>query len=96
MTSLSARRLIPACILSAATVAASWRLASRALLGNSVRNARARTSRARASSLQKLAQQTVWDPDFNTTGAVPCVQRNAGHESKADRNVHIDGQRRGP
>jgi ABC-type phosphate transport system substrate-binding protein len=72
MTSLSARRLIPACVLSAAAVAAlvAPGAASAASIGAQCSGS---NLTGKGSSLQKLAQQTVWNPDFNTsTNARAC------------------------
>jgi ABC-type phosphate transport system substrate-binding protein len=67
MTSLSARRLIPACILSAGIVAALVAPgAASASLGEQCSGS---NITGQGSSLQKLAQQTVWDEDFHTTSA---------------------------
>ena len=81
MTSLSARRLIPACILSAATVAAlvAPGAASAGTLG---RQCSGSNITGQGSSLQKLAQQTVWDPDFNTKGAPRACSGTQGTKAK--------------
>jgi ABC-type phosphate transport system substrate-binding protein len=65
MTSLSARRLIPACILSAATVAALVAPGAASAAGKLVKQCSGSNITGQGSSLQKLAQQTVWDPQFN-------------------------------
>jgi ABC-type phosphate transport system substrate-binding protein len=84
MTSLSARRLVSACVLPAAAVAAlvAPGAANAATLGAQCSGS---NLTGKGSSLQKLAQQTVWDPQFNTsanpkacsgaqgTGGVPTV-----------------------
>jgi ABC-type phosphate transport system substrate-binding protein len=84
MTLLSIRRIVPACILSAATVAAlvAPGAASAGTIGEQCSGA---NITGKGSSLQKLAQQTVWTLDFNTsanaracndtqgTGGVPTV-----------------------
>lgn len=66
MTLLSARRILPTCILSAAAVAAlaAPGAASAATLGEQCSGS---NITGKGSSLQKLAQQTVWDPAFNTS-----------------------------
>jgi ABC-type phosphate transport system substrate-binding protein len=72
MTLLSARRIIPACILSAATVAAlvAPGAASAGTVGEQCSGA---NITGKGSSLQKLAQVTVWNPDFNSsTNAKAC------------------------
>jgi len=68
MTSLSARRLIPACILSAATVAALVAPGAASAAGKLHEQCSGSNITGQGSSLQKLAQQTVWDPDFNISG----------------------------
>ena len=66
MTSFSARRLVPACILSAATVAALVAPgAASASLGAQCSGS---NIGGQGSSLQKLAQQ-LWDPAFNTSAS---------------------------
>ena len=65
MTSLSARRLIPACILSAATVAALAAPGVASAAGKLGKQCSGSNITGQGSSLQKLAQQTVWDPQFN-------------------------------
>jgi ABC-type phosphate transport system substrate-binding protein len=72
MTSRSARRLVSACVLSAAAVAAiaAPGAASAAEIGVQCSGS---NITGKGSSLQKLAQQTVWTPDFNTsTSAKAC------------------------
>jgi ABC-type phosphate transport system substrate-binding protein len=66
MKSLSARRLVPACVLSAAAVAAlvAPGAANAGTLGEQCSGS---SIIGKGSSLQKLAQQNVWDPDFNTS-----------------------------
>lgn len=66
MKSLSARRLVPACVLSAAAVAALVAPggASAGILGEQCSGS---NIIGKGSSLQKLAQQTIWDPTFNTS-----------------------------
>jgi ABC-type phosphate transport system substrate-binding protein len=67
MTSLSARRLIPACILSAATVAALVAPGVASASGKIGEKCSGSNIAGQGSSLQKLAQKEVWDPDFNTS-----------------------------
>ena len=72
MTSRSVRRLVSACALSAAAVAAiaAPGAASAAEIGAQCSGS---NITGKGSSLQKLAQQTVWNPDFNTsTNAKAC------------------------
>lgn len=72
MDSLSTRRLVPACVLSAAAVAAlvAPGAASAGKVGEQCSGS---NITGKGSSLQKLAQQTVWDPNFNTsTNAKAC------------------------
>jgi ABC-type phosphate transport system substrate-binding protein len=65
MRSFSARRLAPACIISAATVAALVAPgAASAALGTQCSGA---NITAQGSSLQKDAQLNVWNPGFNTS-----------------------------
>jgi ABC-type phosphate transport system substrate-binding protein len=66
MTLLSARRIVPACILSAAAVAAlaAPGVASAGELGQQCSG---ENITGKGSSLQKLAQQNVWSPDFNSS-----------------------------
>jgi ABC-type phosphate transport system substrate-binding protein len=65
MRSFSARRIVPACIISAATVAAlATPGAASAALGTQCSGV---NITGQGSSLQKLAQQTVWTADFNTS-----------------------------
>jgi ABC-type phosphate transport system substrate-binding protein len=72
MTLLSARRIVTACILSTATavVLVAPGAASAVTLGEQCSGA---NITGKGSSLQKLAQQTVWAPAFNTsTNAKAC------------------------
>src|ERR1700684_2564025 len=66
MMSLSARRLVPMCIFSAATVAAlvAPGAASAGTLGKQCSGS---NITGQGSSLQKLAQKEVWDPEFNVS-----------------------------
>jgi ABC-type phosphate transport system substrate-binding protein len=65
MRSLSARRFFSACVLPAATVAVLVVPgAASASLGKQCSGV---NITGQGSSLQKLAQQTVWGPDFNTS-----------------------------
>ncbi len=66
MTSLSARRLISTCAISAAAVAAlvAPGAANAGVVGQQCSGA---NISGKGSSLQKLAQQSVWNPDFNTS-----------------------------
>jgi ABC-type phosphate transport system substrate-binding protein len=80
MTSLSARRLVPMCILSAATVAALVAPgAASASLGAQCSGS---NITGQGSSLQKLAQQTVWNPDFNISGAGHACNGTQGTKAK--------------
>ena len=65
MTSLSARRLMPSCILSAVTVAALVAPGAASAAGKLGKQCSGSNITGQGSSLQKLAQQTVWDPQFN-------------------------------
>ena len=82
MTSLSARRLIPACILSAATVAAFVAPGAASAAGKLGTQCSGSNIVGQGSSLQKLAQQTVWDPDFNTTSATNACSGTQGTKAK--------------
>jgi len=66
MASLSTRRLVPACVLSVAAMAAlvAPGAASAGTLGEQCSGS---NIIGKGSSLQKLAQQTVWNPGFNTS-----------------------------
>jgi ABC-type phosphate transport system substrate-binding protein len=66
MTLLSVRRAVPACIISAAAVAAlvAPGAASAGTVGEQCSGA---SITGKGSSLQKLAQVSVWGPDFNTS-----------------------------
>jgi len=76
MTSLSARRLVLTCILSAVTVAALLAPgAASAAIGVQCSGS---NITGQGSSLQKLAQQTVWDGDFNTTPATRACSGTQG------------------
>ena len=80
MTLLSARRIVPACILSAATVAAlAAPGAASAALGEQCSGS---NITGKGSSLQKLAQQTVWDPAFNTSTSLRACSGTQGSKGK--------------
>jgi|HubBroStandDraft_4_1064222.scaffolds.fasta_scaffold41045_1 ABC-type phosphate transport system substrate-binding protein len=81
MTSLSARRIVPACILSAAAVAAlvAPGAASAGTIGEQCSGA---NITGKGSSLQKLAQQTVWDPGFNTSANARGCNGTQGSKGK--------------
>jgi ABC-type phosphate transport system substrate-binding protein len=68
MTSLFARRLIPACILSAATVAALVAPGVASATGKLGAQCSGSNITGQGASVLKIAQQTVWDPDFNISG----------------------------
>jgi ABC-type phosphate transport system substrate-binding protein len=68
MTSLFARRLIPACILSAATVAALVAPGVASATGKLGSQCSGSNITGQGASVLKIAQQTVWNPDFNTSG----------------------------
>ncbi len=67
MTSLSARRFMSACILSAAAVAALVAPGAASAAGKLGQQCSGSNITGKGSSLQKLAQQSVWNPDFNTS-----------------------------
>jgi ABC-type phosphate transport system substrate-binding protein len=80
MALLSTRRFVPACVLSAAAVAA--------LVAPGAANAQLGTQcsgspiTGKGSSLQKLAQQTVWDLDFNTSANPKACNGSQGSGGK--------------
>ncbi len=82
MTSLSARRLVPMCILSAATVAALVAPGAASAAGKLGAKCSGANVTGQGSSLQKLAQQSVWDPDFNTSGAYRACNGTQGTKAK--------------
>jgi ABC-type phosphate transport system substrate-binding protein len=90
MTSLSARRLVPTCILSAGIVAAlvAPGAASASTLGTQCSGS---TITGQGSSLQKLAQQTVWDPDFNISGASHACNGTQGTKAKPEVKYNSTG-----
>ncbi len=69
MTSLSARRILPACILSAAAMAALVAPGAASAAGKLGPKCSGSNITGQGSTLQKLAQVSVWEPDFNTTNA---------------------------
>jgi ABC-type phosphate transport system substrate-binding protein len=77
MTSLSARGFVPACILSAAATLAlvAPGAASASSLGEQCSGG---PLTGQGSSLQKLAQQNVWGPDFNTSANVKACNGTQG------------------
>jgi len=80
MKPLSARRIMSACILSAATAAVLVTPgAASASVGIQCSGA---NITGQGSSLQKVAQQTVWTPDFNTsTGKTACSGKQGAKKS---------------
>jgi ABC-type phosphate transport system substrate-binding protein len=64
MKSLSARRLIPACAISAAAVAAVAAPSVASAAPNCIEGA---TIRGKGSSAQKLLQKSIWNLQFNTS-----------------------------
>jgi ABC-type phosphate transport system substrate-binding protein len=66
MTLLSARRIIPACIITAASVAALVAPGA-ASAGTLAEQCAGENITGKGSSLQKIAQLSVWNPDFNTS-----------------------------
>jgi ABC-type phosphate transport system substrate-binding protein len=81
MTFLFARRLIPACILSAAMVAAlvAPGAASAGTLGTQCSGS---NIVGQGASVLKIAQQTVWNPDFNISGAGHACNGTQGTKAK--------------
>jgi ABC-type phosphate transport system substrate-binding protein len=83
MKLLAARRLVPVCILSAATVAALVVPgAASASLGPQCSGAPVVTGQG--SSLQKLAQVTVWNPGFNTSTSKAACNGTQGSKGKPE------------
>jgi ABC-type phosphate transport system substrate-binding protein len=82
MTSLFARRLIPACILSAATVVALVAPGAASAAGKLGAQCSGTSIVGQGSTLQKLAQATVWDPDFNTSGNAHACNETQGTKAK--------------
>jgi ABC-type phosphate transport system substrate-binding protein len=82
MTSLSARRLVPTCILSAVALAALVAPGVASATGKLGTKCSGSNITGQGSSLQKLAQQTVWDPDFNTEGAYRACNGTQGTTAK--------------
>src|SRR5580700_4217593 len=74
----SARRTVPACVLSAATVAA--------LMVPGAASAATQCSGSNivvaGSTLQKLAQKEVWQPDFNTSANPAACNGSQGSGGK--------------
>ncbi len=74
----SARRMASACALSAAAVAA--------LMAPGVASAATQCSGsnivAAGSTLQKLAQKEIWEPDFNTSANATACSGSQGNEAK--------------
>jgi ABC-type phosphate transport system substrate-binding protein len=80
MRSPTARRLVPACIVSAATVAALVAPgAASAALGAQCSGA---NITAQGSSLQKDAQLNVWNPDFSTSKSKAACSGTQGSKGK--------------
>ena len=94
MTSLSARRILPACILSAAAMAAHVApgAASAGTLGTQCSGS---NIVGQGSTLQKLAQVTVWDTDFNTSGAGHACNGTQGTKAKPTIGYNSTGSGKG-
>jgi ABC-type phosphate transport system substrate-binding protein len=90
MTSHSVRRLIPACILSAATVAAlvAPGAASAGTLGAQCSGS---NITGQGATVLKIAQQTVWDPDFNISGASHACNGTQGTKAKPEVKYNSTG-----
>ncbi len=82
MTSLSARRLVSACILSAVTMAALLAPGTASAEGKLGEKCSGTNITGQGSTLQKIAQQKVWDEDFNTSGAVTACNGTQGTKAK--------------
>lgn len=82
MTSLSARRLVLTCILSAVTVAALVAPGAASAAGKLGAQCSGSNITGQGSSLQKLAQQTVWNPDFNISGNGHACNGTQGTKAK--------------
>jgi len=95
MTSLSARRLIPACILSAATVAALVAPGVASATGKLGAQCSGSNITGQGSSLQKLAQETVWDTEFNTSGAYRACNGTQGTKAKPTVTYDSTGSGKG-
>ena len=91
MLSLSARRLVPACILSAGTVLA---LAAPGVASAAEQCSGASPIKGNGSTLQKLAQLEVWGPDFNTSTSPAACSGTQGSTGKP--KVEYEGTGSGP
>lgn len=89
MKLLSVRRLAPMCILSAASVAALVAPgAASASLGAQCSGSNVT---GEGASTQKLAQQTVWGPDFNTKTAGSACSGKQGTKGKPEAKYNSTG-----
>jgi len=82
MKSLSARSLLPACVISAAAVAALAAPGS-ALAGVGVLCSGSNIEGS-GSSLQAIGQQNVWDPSFNLSTAKNACEGKQGSKGKPE------------
>jgi ABC-type phosphate transport system substrate-binding protein len=90
MTSLSARRLIPVCILSAATVVALVAPGVASASGKIGEKCSGVSIEGQGSTLQKLAQG-VWDPDFNTSANAQACNGTQGKKLVPTITYHSVG-----
>ena len=89
MKLLSARRLVPVCILSAATVAALVVPgAASASLGTQCSGV---PVTGQGASTQKLAHQTVWGPGFNTSTSKAACSGTQGSKGKPEAKYSSTG-----
>jgi ABC-type phosphate transport system substrate-binding protein len=89
MKPLTARRSISACIVSAAAVAAlAAPGAANAVVGTQCSGANVG---AQGSSLQKLAQENVWIPDFNTSTSKNACSGKQGDKKKPTLTYNPSG-----
>jgi ABC-type phosphate transport system substrate-binding protein len=82
MMSLSVRRLVPACALSAVAVAALVTPGAASAAGKLGTQCSGTNITGKGSSLQKLAQQSVWDPDFNISKNAKACSGTQGSTGK--------------
>jgi ABC-type phosphate transport system substrate-binding protein len=85
MKLLSARRLVPACILSAATVAAL------AVPGAASAQCGGINITGQGASTQKLAHQTVWGPGFNSSTSKAACSGTQGTKGKPEAKYSSTG-----
>jgi ABC-type phosphate transport system substrate-binding protein len=79
MTSISARRSLTACILAAAAIAVVAPGSASAALGTQCSGANVT---GQGANVAKIAQQTVWDPAFNTSASKAACSGTQGTKAK--------------